>query len=123
MTYVQPGTEMQKKVISVLAITLNGFSLALQQIIEYEDFRNDTELEYEEYEIFEDDFDFAERERAETLNVEVNCMFSWMIMLWLLQSSVYWLFPSMFWYSLQAALRAEKGQKGEQAVIEPVSCY
>lgn len=76
MTYVQPGTEMQKKVISVLAITLNGFSLALQQIIEYEDFRNDTELEYEEYEIFEDDFDFAERERAETLNVEVNCMFS-----------------------------------------------
>lgn len=45
-------------------------------MLEYEDFRNDTELEYEEYEIIEDDFNFAERERAETLNVEVNLMFS-----------------------------------------------
>lgn len=54
---------------------LNWYSLSdfwLQQILDYEEFNNDTELEYEEYEIYEDDFDFAERERAETLNVEVN---------------------------------------------------
>lgn len=44
--------------------------LTFQQLLEYEDFLNDTQ--YEEYEIYEDDFDFAERERAETLHVEVN---------------------------------------------------
>lgn len=53
----------------------NWYSLPcvwLQQLLDYEEFNNDTEVEYEEYEIYEDDFDFAERERAETLNVEVN---------------------------------------------------
>lgn len=42
-----------------------------QHILEYEDYKNDTESEYEEYEIY-DGYDFAERERAETWNGEVN---------------------------------------------------
>lgn len=41
-----------------------------EQILEYEDLKNHTE--YEEYEIYEDDFEFAERERAETWDGEVN---------------------------------------------------
>lgn len=43
-----------------------------EQILEYEDYKNGTESEYEEYEIYEDSFDFAERDRAETWNGEVS---------------------------------------------------
>ena len=48
--------------------------LTPQQFLEYEDLKNDTGLEYEEYEIYEDDFEFAERERAETMNVGVSLL-------------------------------------------------
>lgn len=66
---------------------MNSFTnkfLTFQHILEYEDFLNDTQ--YEEYEIYEDDFDFAERERAETLDVEVNLVLK-------LESYVFFLFP------------------------------
>lgn len=43
-----------------------------QQTLEYEDIKNDTQAEYEEYEIYEDGFGFAEREQAETWDGEVN---------------------------------------------------
>lgn len=42
------------------------------QILEYEDQNNDSESDYEEYEIYEDSFDFAERDKAQTWNGEVN---------------------------------------------------
>lgn len=42
------------------------------QILEYEDYKNNTESDYEEYETYEDGYDFAERERAETWDREVN---------------------------------------------------
>ncbi|MED6283355.1 hypothetical protein CHARACLAT_007874 [Characodon lateralis] len=71
--------------LSVSTVTVDSNTTGYE-ILEYDDFSNDTQ--YEEYEIYEDDFDFAERERAETLDVE-------------------------------AILRAEKGQKGEPAIIEP----
>lgn len=41
-----------------------------EQILEYEDAKNDTV--YEEYEEYKDSFEFAERDRAETWNGEVN---------------------------------------------------
>lgn len=44
-----------------------------QQILEYEDYKNDTESYYEEYEIYEDSYDFAEREGAQTWDGQVNC--------------------------------------------------
>ncbi|MEQ2184430.1 hypothetical protein GOODEAATRI_007873, partial [Goodea atripinnis] len=71
--------------LSVSTVTVDSNTTGYENL-EYDDFSNDTQ--YEEYEIYEDDFDFAERERAETLDVE-------------------------------AILRAEKGQKGEPAIIEP----
>lgn len=43
----------------------------LEQILEYGDFKNETEAEYEEYEIYDDGYGFAERERAETWDGEV----------------------------------------------------
>lgn len=43
-----------------------------EQILEYEDHKNDSESDYEEYEMYEDSFDFAERDRAQTWNGEVN---------------------------------------------------
>lgn len=46
--------------------------LVPEQIPENEDQRNVTESEYEEYEMYEDSFDFAERERAETWSGEVH---------------------------------------------------
>lgn len=42
------------------------------QTLEYEDFKNNTGSEYEEYEMYEDGYEFAERERAETWHGEVN---------------------------------------------------
>lgn len=41
-----------------------------QQAPEYEDYKNDTQ--HEEYETYEERFDFAARDRAETWNREVN---------------------------------------------------
>lgn len=40
------------------------------QILDYEASKNDTE--YEEYETYEDGFEFAEREKADTWDGEVN---------------------------------------------------
>ncbi|KAG8006874.1 Collagen alpha-1(XI) chain, partial [Nibea albiflora] len=73
--------------LSVSSVTV-GPNVTDYEILEYEDYKNDTQSEYEEYEIYEDGFEFAERERAGTWNGE-------------------------------ASLRAEKGQKGEPAIIEP----
>lgn len=47
------------------------------QILEYEDYKNETEPEYEEYEIYEDGYGFAEREGAETWDGEVNQSPTW----------------------------------------------
>lgn len=44
----------------------------LYQTLEYEDFKNETGSEYEEYEIYDNGYDFAERERAQTWDGEVN---------------------------------------------------
>ncbi|CAG5897928.1 unnamed protein product [Menidia menidia] len=73
--------------LSLSTVTV-GPNVTAYEFLEYEELKNDSALEYEEYEIYEDDFDFAEREKADTFNFE-------------------------------ATLRAEKGQKGEQAIIEP----
>lgn len=43
-----------------------------EQILQYEDYKKDTESEYEDYEISDDSYGFAEREGAETWNGEVN---------------------------------------------------
>ena len=44
--------------------------LAPEQILQYEDYKNGTE--YEDYEISDEGYGFAEREGAETWNGEVN---------------------------------------------------
>jgi len=49
--------------------------LTFQQFLEYEELKNDSVSEYEEYEMYEDDFDFAERERAETFDFGVNLIY------------------------------------------------
>ena len=47
--------------------------LTASQVIEYEDVRNETEeQEYEEYEIYDDGYGFAERESAGTWDGEVT---------------------------------------------------
>ncbi len=83
--------------------------------------------EYEEYEAYEDGFDFAEREREEMWNGEVNLKVNSHIK-WVVTSSI----ACVKWFltthtdssvsSPQASRGAEKGQKGEPAIIEPVSC-
>lgn len=101
-----------------------------EQILEYEHHKNDSESDYEEYEIYDDSFDFAERDKAQTWNGEVNR-----------KSELSTYNTSSEWSHLklpvssgstariyssgsphQVSLRGEKGQKGEPAVIEPVSC-
>ncbi|KAF0032842.1 hypothetical protein F2P81_015132 [Scophthalmus maximus] len=71
--------------LSVSTVTV-GPNVTDYEILDYEASKNDTE--YEEYETYEDGFEFAEREKADTWDGE-------------------------------AGHRAEKGQKGEPAVIEP----
>lgn len=72
---------------------LNGISFFFHsisiQILEYEDYKNDTESEYEEYELYEDSFEFAERERAETWDGEVNLKVNSHIK-WVVTSSIAW---------------------------------
>ena len=41
-------------------------------MLEYEDLKNATSSEYEEYEIYEDAYSFAERDLAQTWDGEVN---------------------------------------------------
>lgn len=48
------------------------WQISISQILEYTDYKNDTELDYEGEEIYDDAFGFAERERAETWGGEVN---------------------------------------------------
>ena len=77
--------------------------------------------------MYEDDFEFAERERADTWDGEVNLKVNSHIK-WVVTSSiacVKWFLPVHIYSSAsppQVSLRAEKGQKGEPAIIEPVSC-
>lgn len=108
----------------------SSFLFVPEQILEYEDAKNDTQ--YEEYEEYKDSFDFAERDRAETWNREVNLgvnshkvhQVSGRIVNCLPVSE--WVLTSHIYSSVcppQVSLRGEKGQKGEPAIIEPVSCW
>uniref|UniRef100_A0A3Q3S7N0 Collagen, type V, alpha 3a n=1 Tax=Mastacembelus armatus TaxID=205130 RepID=A0A3Q3S7N0_9TELE len=57
--------------ISVSTVTV-GPNITEYEVLEYEDNKNDTDTEYEEYETYDDGFDFAERERAQVWDGEVN---------------------------------------------------
>uniref|UniRef100_A0A668AYK6 Collagen, type V, alpha 3a n=1 Tax=Myripristis murdjan TaxID=586833 RepID=A0A668AYK6_9TELE len=57
--------------LSVSTVTV-GPNITDYEVLEYGDFKNETESEYEEYEIYDDGFGFAERERAETWDGEAS---------------------------------------------------
>uniref|UniRef100_A0A8C5HEZ4 Collagen, type V, alpha 3a n=1 Tax=Gouania willdenowi TaxID=441366 RepID=A0A8C5HEZ4_GOUWI len=56
--------------VTVSTITVSP-NVTEYEILEYDDFTNDTEAQYEEYEIYDDTFSFAERQKPETWAGEV----------------------------------------------------
>ena len=57
---------------SLCSLSVVRHPLMTSQVIEYDDIRNETDqVEYEEYEIYDDGYGFAERESAGTWDGEV----------------------------------------------------
>lgn len=67
---MQRHDDIFKKVFTALVANGVLFFTISEQILDYDDFKNDTT--YEEYELYEDGFGFAEREGAETWDGEVK---------------------------------------------------
>lgn len=97
----------------------------LSQLAQYEDYKNDTE--YEEYEAYTDGFEFAERDSADTWDGQVtlirNSPTKWSCLQLPLSTDFLTILIYLSVSPPQGSVRGEKGQKGEPAIIEPVSSW